>query len=61
MQYSYGRANQQRQIVNLTRPVEYLNDNILPLTGYPTNEVTIRYNDISIYCGFIFDFIKRKE
>lgn len=60
MQYSYGRANQQRQIVNLTNPVEYITDEILPLTGYPTNEVTIRYNDLSIYCGFIFDFIKKQ-
>ena len=59
MQYSYGRANNQEQIVNLEDPVEYIDDSIMPLTGYTGDVVQVRYNDISIYCGFIFDFIKK--
>jgi hypothetical protein len=39
--------------------VEYIDDSIMPLTGYTGDVVQVRYNDISIYCGFIFDFIKK--
>jgi hypothetical protein len=42
-------------------PVEYISDEQMPLTGYPTNQVTVKYNDLSIYCGFIFDFMKQSK
>ena len=48
-----GRANDQQQIVNLTEPVEYISDSQMPLTGTIGNNVQIRYNDISVYLGFI--------
>ncbi len=33
MQFSHGQVNDQRQIVNLTEPVEYISDTQMPLTG----------------------------
>jgi hypothetical protein len=58
MQFSHGRANDQRQIVNLTEPVEYISDAQLPLTGPIEQNVQIRYNDIMVYFGFVFNFLK---
>jgi hypothetical protein len=58
MQFSHGRENDQQQIVNLTEPVEYINDSVMPLTGEIHNNVKIRYNDISVYFGFMFNFMK---
>lgn len=61
MQFSHGRANDQRQIVNLTDPVEYISDAQLPLTGPINQNVKIRYNDVLVYFGFVFNFLKEKE
>ncbi len=58
MQFSHGRANDQPQVVNLTEPVEYISDAQMPLTGVINNNVRIRYNDISVYFGFMFNFLK---
>jgi len=60
-QYSNGRANDQQQIVNLTEPVEYISDSQMPLTGPISNNVQIRYNDISVYLGFMFNFLQEKQ
>jgi hypothetical protein len=60
-QYSNGRANDQQQIVNLTEPVEYISDSQMPLTGPISNNVKIRYNDISVYFGFMFNFLQEKQ
>ena len=40
---------------------EYINDNIMPLTGPLSNNVTIRYYDLSIYLGFLFNFMKDEQ
>lgn len=61
MQFSHGRANNQRQIVNITDPVEYINDSQLPLTGPIHNNVQIRYYDMMVYFGFIFNFMKNEN
>jgi hypothetical protein len=61
MQFSHGRANDQPQVINLTDPVEYISDAQLPLTGPINYNVKIRYNDIMIYFGFVFNFLKEKE
>jgi hypothetical protein len=61
MQFSYGQEKDQRQAVNLSGPVEYINDDILPLTGPLSDNVTIRYYDISIYLGFLFNFMKDEQ
>jgi hypothetical protein len=58
MQFSHGQSKDERQIVNLTEPVEYLSDSQMPLTGELQNNVVIRYNDISVYLGFMFNFLK---
>ena len=61
MQFSHGRVNDQEQILNLTEPVEYISDNQMPLTGVITNQVQVRYWDLSVYFGFVFDFLKQAE
>jgi len=61
MQFSYGQANDQHQVVNLTDPVEYINDSQLPLTGPISNNVQIRYYDIMVYFGFVFNFMKNEN
>ncbi len=58
MQFSHGQSNDQKQIVNLTEPVEYISEAQMPLTGEIQNNVKIRYNDISVYLGFMFNFLK---
>lgn len=59
-QFSYGQEKNQEQIVNLTEPVEYINPSILPLTGPLNKEVLVRYYDITIYFGFLFNFMKEE-
>jgi hypothetical protein len=61
MQFSHGQDNDQRQLVNLTEPVEYISDSQMPLTGELKNNVRIRYNDISVYFGFMFNFLKEGQ
>jgi hypothetical protein len=58
MQFSHGDAKDQRQIVNLTEPVEYISEAQMPLTGELKNNVQFRYNDISVYFGFMLNFLK---
>jgi len=58
MQFSYGQDKNQRQVVNLTQPVEYINEMIMPLTGELNNNVLVRYYDVTIYLGFLFNFMK---
>jgi hypothetical protein len=58
MQYSHGDTRDQRQIVNLTEPVEYISDSQMPLTGEIQKNVQFRYNDISVYFGFMFNFLQ---
>jgi hypothetical protein len=61
MQFSHGRVNDQEQLFNLTEPVEYISDDQMPLTGVTTNQVQVRYWDLSVYFGFVFDFLKQAE
>jgi hypothetical protein len=58
MQFTYGQDKNQKQIVNLTSPVEYISELIMPLTGQLNNNVLIRYYDITMYLGFLFNFMK---
>ena len=61
MQFSHGRVNDQEQLFNLTDPVEYIGPDQMPLTGVTTNQVQVRYWDLSVYFGFVFDFLKQAE
>ena len=58
MQFSYGQEKNQRQIVNFTEPVEFISDILMPLTGPLHNQVLVRYLDVSVYFGFLFNFMK---
>lgn len=58
MQYSFGQEENQGQIVNLKEPVEYINENIMALTGPLNNDVLVRYFDLSLYLGFQVNFMK---
>ena len=60
MQFSYGRKRNQDQIVNLTEPVEYIDESIIPLTGMINSNVDVKYNDILLYFSFVFNFLKDK-
>jgi hypothetical protein len=60
MQFSHGRKRDQDQIVNLTEPVEYINESVIPLTGPVNSNVDVRYNDILLYFSFVFNFLKDK-
>lgn len=61
MQFSYGQDKNENQIVNLTEPVEYISETIMPLTGQINNDVTVRYLDVSIYFAFLFNFMKDEQ
>lgn len=61
MQFSYGQEKNQRQAVNLSAPVEFISDDILPLSGPLANNVTIRYYDLTMYVGFLFNFMKDEQ
>jgi hypothetical protein len=58
MQFSYGQNKNQKQLVNLTYPVEYINEFNMPLTGIRTDEVQVKYFDVTAYFGFLFNFFK---
>jgi hypothetical protein len=61
MQFSYGQVKDRRQLVNITDPVEYINDAQMPLTGQLYNNVRVRYTDITVYLGFSFNFMKEEK
>jgi hypothetical protein len=60
MQFSHGRKEDQNQIVNLTEPVEYVDESVIPLTGPIYNNVNMKYNDILLYFSFVFNLLKNK-
>jgi uncharacterized membrane protein len=60
MQFSYGQEKNLGQIVNLAEPVEFISEKYMPLTGAVSNNVLVRYFDISAYIGFMFNFMKQE-
>jgi hypothetical protein len=60
MQFSYGQEKHQDQIVNFAEPVEYISENYMPLTGLVSNNVLTRYFDVTVYFGFLFNFMKQE-
>jgi hypothetical protein len=60
MQFSYGQEKNRDQIVNLKDPIEFISENLMPLTGPVGNVVDVRYFDVTIYFGFIFNFMKEQ-
>jgi hypothetical protein len=56
LQYSVGRTDDQKQIANLSDPVEYSPVERLPLQGDPDNSMVSVFNAISLYFGASFNF-----
>lgn len=56
LQYTVGRHHNQRQIANLSDPVEYSPAEKLPLQGDPQNTMTPLFNSVSFYFGASFNF-----
>ena len=61
IQYSIGRSADQKQIVNLSDPVEYNPEENKALQGTRTNTMTTLYNSIIIYLGFSVNFGEKKN
>jgi hypothetical protein len=60
MQLTYGQEQQQNQVVNLSEPVEFINNLIMPLTGPLREQVSVKFLDLSLYFGFLFNFMKEQ-
>jgi len=56
LQYTLGKETGQRQIVNLSDPVEYNVDEQAPLQGTRQNNMSSLINSLSIYVGATFNF-----
>jgi hypothetical protein len=61
IEYTVGRNKDQKQIANLSDPVEYNTFDNLPLQGIINNDMTALYNSISLYFGASFNFGDKKE
>ncbi len=56
LQYTVGRTGDQRQLVNLSDPVEWNEVEQAPLQGTRSDDMTTIYNAISLYFGASFNF-----
>lgn len=56
LQYTIGRETGQRQIVNLEDPVEFNMNEMAPLQGDRSNNMSSMINSLSIYLGATFNF-----
>lgn len=56
IQYSFGKSKDQKQIVNLSDPVEYNLTEQKALQGTRTNDMTTSLNAIVFYLGFSLNF-----
>jgi hypothetical protein len=61
LQYTYGSSKNQRQIANLSDPVEYNTVENLPLQGTRNNSMNSLYNSISVYLGASINFGGKEE
>jgi hypothetical protein len=60
-QYTFGRTSGEKQIANLTDPVEFDFTEHKALQGTRQNNVTSLYNSITIYLGFSLNFGENKK
>ena len=56
LQYTLGIERDQRQVINLSDPVEFNYDEMAPLRGTRQNTMTSIINGVSIYFGATFNF-----
>jgi len=58
LQYSVGRKSGLSQLTNFTDAVEYNETTGRVLQGTPQETMTVKYNVISLFLGFTYNFIK---
>ncbi len=61
IQYTLGHTKDQKQLVNLSDPVEYNTIDNTALQGTRTNDMSSWFNSISLYFGASFNFGEEKE
>jgi hypothetical protein len=61
IQYTLGHSKDQKQLVNLSDPIEYDPADNLVLQGIRTNDMQMWFNSISLYFGAAFNFGGEKE
>jgi len=61
VQYCLGRSSDQKQIINLSDPMEYNFTEQKALQGTRTNDLVSLYNSVIIYLGFSFNFGEKKN
>lgn len=57
VQYSRGREKDQKQIINVSDPFEYIPSTGEALQGLRTNTMNINYNAMSFFIGLTFNFL----
>jgi hypothetical protein len=55
-QYTVGREKDQEQFANLSEPVEFNKEEMVPLQGTKNNTMNILLNSLSLYFGATFNF-----
>lgn len=61
VQYTLGHSKEQKQLANLSDPLEYIPSEKLALQGIPENTVVSWFNSISLYFGASLNFGGEKE
>lgn len=61
LQYCIGRSGDQKQLLNLSDPVEYNFTENKALQGTRTNEMVSLYNSVIIYLGLSLNFGEKKK
>ena len=61
LQYTIGDGNNQKQIANLSDPVEYNTVENLPLQGVRKNDMHSLQNSLSLYFGASFNFGEKES
>jgi len=61
LQYSFGNENGQKELINLSEPIEFNTIENAALQGARENNMNIFYNELSLYFGATFNFGKKKD
>jgi len=61
LQYSFGRRANQKQLVNLSDPLEYNESENAALQGNRQNNMSTLFNSLSLYFGATFNFGGEKK
>ena len=61
LQYSFGTEKNEKQIINLSDPVEFNPVYLTALQGIPQNTMKTTVNSLSFYFGATFNFGDEKD